>query len=750
MAIEKRRMQQRYGTYEQFQSHLQNILDHEFISVDSGDTTLEGTTKGLYFKFPGGNPVRIYTTNEMENYNKKFNYYSVASGGDLDNIKDTGFYNFAGVDGYSNIPDGQKRKIKGTLLVVNHKFTTSTDVWNIDQYWFSPTNEIFARTYSYNEQISSGSWTSWALIATDINNVVKDINVSLKKKEDISNKTSNIHFPSIDSYPNNKAVWDYVESKLTQPLSDITDLQNRTATLENKSITFNARITDMESGKENASNKKQTIDASSVSYPSNVAVKTYVANELKKPLSDLENLKAGKLDKTDFNSYKTATDKAIKDNADNINLLDTNKANLVQSNKNLFDMVAYLKLLSTIANSVTKGTLDSYNDNSFTITSNDTDCYTNLWSSVDKIKFTISVMPNTTYTLSWGCEGASGNVFIFNNATTTKMWQTTNVKKQLTFTTVEDTEFVTVRFGVANANQTATYSNIQLELGEVATDYIPCKIATGVKELDNKVDKLQKLNNTKFTALADEIISNNIKNTTNKASNVVITDSSNYNIINLVADNDNYNVSLYSKNLLNFKEFIKMLHTNTFVDKDSVTIEDNTISYDMTEGSYCGIYFKYNEFVKDSLLIDKSCVISLTVTVDKACTFNLLDENSNKSVSKVLEPDTENQISLPFTLNQSTKAITFYGRNITETTHIKLSNIMIELGSVATDYEDYKDMQSVTQDTDLSIVHTYYPTTTVVADSDFVLTYVTDTKHYIDNRFNEIATALVAHESEVN
>ena len=45
---------------------------------------------------------------------------------------------------------------------------------------------------------------------------------------------------------------------------------------------------------------------------------------------------------------------------------------------------------------------------------------------------------------------------------------------------------------------------------------------------------------------------------------------------------------------------------------------------------------------------------------------------------------------------------------------------------------------------------TYYPSTTVISDSDFVLTYVADTKCYIDNKFNELATALVAHESEVN
>lgn len=467
-------------------------------------------------------------------------------------------------------------------------------------------------------------------------------------------------------------------------------------------------------------------------------------------LDTVNNMDSNKANQADFNAYKTATNKAVKDNADNINLLDTNKADLVQS-KNLFDMIAYVNLLSTIANSITKGTLNACTDNSFTITSTDTDCYTNLWTSSDNNKFTVVVEPNTTYTLSWDCEGASGNVFVFSNATTTKMWQVVNSKKQLIFTTDNDTTFVTVRFGVANANQTATYSNIQIELGEVATDYMPCRVATGVKELDNKVDKLQDFNNDKFNSVADEIINNSIKNTTDKASNIVITDSSNYNVVSLLANNDNYNISLYGKNLQDFKSLVKVLHTNDYVDRGSLAIDNNTISYDMTRGNYCGIYFNYNEFIKDSLLIDKSCVISLTVTVDKACTFRLLDESSNKSVSKVLEPDTEIQISLPIALNQSTKAITFYGVNITETTHIKLSNIMIELGSVATEYEEYKDMQSVTQDTDLSTVHTYYPNTTIVSDCDCQVEYVADTKNYIDNKFNELAQVIVASadESEV-
>lgn len=428
-----------------------------------------------------------------------------------------------------------------------------------------------------------------------------------------------------------------------------------------------------------------------------------------------------------------------------------NKANLVQS-KNLFDIKEYLKLLSTQQNPVTGGLLDSFDNDAFTITATKNDCYTNIWSSIERSIYKIEVEADTDYVLSWDCSGAIGNVFVFYNAKVAvgNMVQVTNTKKYLAFRTNSDTEYITVRFGVANANQTATYSNIQIELGEVATVYMPCKVATGVKELDNKVDKLQDFNKTKFTAIADEIINNSIKNTTDKASNIVITDSSNYNVVSLLANNDNYNISLYGKNLQDFKSLVKMLHINGYVDRGSLVIDNNTISYDMTEGSNCGIYFKYNEFVKDSLLIDKSCVISLTVTVDKACTFRLLDENSNKYVLKVLEPSTEIQISLPIALNQSTKGITFYGVNITETTHIKLSNIMIELGSVATEYEDYKDMQSVTQDTDLSTVHTYYPNTTIIADSDVQLSYVADTKHYIDNKILEVATALVAHEGEVN
>lgn len=531
MAIEKRRMQQRYGTYEQFQSDLQNILDHEFISVDSGDTTLEGTTKGLYFKFPGGNPVRIYTTNEMENYNNKFNYYSVGSGGDLDTIKDTGFYNFVGVDGYSNIPDGQTSKIKGTLLVLNHKFTTSTDVWNINQYWFSPTNEVFARTYSYNEQFSSGSWTSWILIATDINNIVEDINIKLNKKENVSNKVSEITHPSLDYYPDTKAVFDYVNSKLEVPLAAI------------------------------------------------------------------ESLKADKLDKTDFNSYKTSNDNAV------------------------------------------------------------------------------------------------------------------NSK-------VDTTDF--------NAYKSATDTDISKCVTDIANN----------------------------SAL---ISKNQINVTTDKSTSIVLNDSSDCNIVDLICgEKDNSKqIAFYRKNLFDFNSI--RVYGNDSVSNIVVNKDNKSISFTTSEtGANSGVYIRHNNYldlkgygIDYTKLSGKPVALSFDIQSDINCkigiqfiqlySYNYFDITPTKQ--RIVVTDTVD-------INKLNKTLCFY-TNKTKA-NITISNIQIEVNNTATDYEDC-DCQKVTlANADVNSLHTYYPSTTVISDSDFILNYIADPKNYIDNKILEVATALVAHEGEVN
>ena len=66
MAIEKKRMQQRYGTYDQFQADKENLLPNEFASVTSGDpNTSDG--KGLYFGYGSGNVKRIAFSDEVNN-----------------------------------------------------------------------------------------------------------------------------------------------------------------------------------------------------------------------------------------------------------------------------------------------------------------------------------------------------------------------------------------------------------------------------------------------------------------------------------------------------------------------------------------------------------------------------------------------------------------------------------------------------------------------------------------------------------
>lgn len=72
MAIENKRMQQRYGTYEQFEDEVSNLLPHEFASVISGDpSTTSG--KGLYFYSGSGNPNRLLTDEDKSAMDSNIN-----------------------------------------------------------------------------------------------------------------------------------------------------------------------------------------------------------------------------------------------------------------------------------------------------------------------------------------------------------------------------------------------------------------------------------------------------------------------------------------------------------------------------------------------------------------------------------------------------------------------------------------------------------------------------------------------------
>lgn len=514
----------------------------------------------------------------------------------------------------------------------------------------------------------------------------------------------------------------------------------------------NSAIAELEK-KENLANKvNEILFPSTDFYPSSKAVFDYVNSKLETPLADIESLKADKLDKTDFNTYKTATDKAVAENTNSIKALDSSKSNLVQS-RNLFDIKEYLKLLSTQQGPVTGGLLDSFDNDTFTITATKNDCYTNIWSSTGKSIYKIEVEADTDYVLSWDCEGATGNIFVFYNAQATvgNMVQVTNTKKQIAFRTNSDTEYITVRFGVALANNTTTYCRIQLEKGNSKSSYTPHQVAVGVQELDERVTKLKQEGTNANDNLAKSMLNLAIKNTANVSRSTVITDSSDNNIIDLAASVEEYHMCIYGKNLINFKSFASAGHKNTYVIADTYKIDESNakIEYDISVGNYCGLYYRCKEFVNNSLLIDKDVTISCVVETNKKCKFRLVDESTNKYVVKDIEADEPTRFSLGIKLKASDKAIAFYAVNVEETTHIVISEIMFELNSVCTEYEEYKSVQEVSNDTDLSTIKTNYPTTTVLCDCDCQITYITDTKNYIDNKILEVATALVASESEV-
>lgn len=85
--------------------------------------------------------------------------------------------------------------------------------------------------------------------------------------------------------------------------------------------------------KEELSNKVDVIDISStIYYPSTKAILDYINSKFSEPLSDIQSLKADKLDKTDFNSYKTTVNKAVADNTESI------KANTTAIDKCVTDL----------------------------------------------------------------------------------------------------------------------------------------------------------------------------------------------------------------------------------------------------------------------------------------------------------------------------------------------------------------------------------------------------------------------------
>lgn len=237
-----------------------------------------------------------------------------------------------------------------------------------------------------------------------------------------------------------------------------------------------------------------------------------------------------------------------------------------------------------------------------------------------------------------------------------------------------------------------------------------------------------------------------IKNTTEKANCVVINDSSDSNIVNIKLYNTQANLYMCGKNFAEFNTyFSKAQAWTTPGGTGSITITRDTInktisfnSINLTNRSGINVGWTNNSGVAVSYLLGKTITISVDVLTTDDCKFFLCNTCDNyKNTTKTIKANVKQRVSL--TTKMPSDILSIKNESIllhvdSSMTTVTLSNFQIELSSTATDYEDYKESQTVTNDTDLSTVHTYYPTTTIISDSDFEVTYIADPKNYIDSK----------------
>lgn len=286
--------------------------------------------------------------------------------------------------------------------------------------------------------------------------------------------------------------------------STVSQLSARMQTAET-SLAGKANATDVANAlkaKEDNANKvssKTDITDSRVNYPSIEYLDAYYykANELYS--SEETNELLG--DKANANSVysKTETD----------NLLG-NKADLVNSS-NIFDFNSWAKGLQSLTNPVYRGTLDKvdYTEKSFALTATEPRAYTNGWiSSNAPQSMRIAVKPNTKYLFSWLPSSTNCGAYVFLNGVNSDTTRFELRKGFGSFTTVEDTAYIMIRF---DYDGTGFFKVSEIMIAEKESIYLPNKVAEGVPEVANEVLTFEK---TTQTSLDGKYDSSNIESGT--------------------------------------------------------------------------------------------------------------------------------------------------------------------------------------------------------------------------------------------
>lgn len=530
---------------------------------------------------------------------------------------------------------------------------------------------------------------------------------------------------------------------LNANISQVADnLQIVKETAQREIATTNTNV----NGKESLSNKVDVIThPSTTTYPSVKGVWDFVETKSEQPRADIESLKADKLDKADFNSYKTTNDTAVKKNATNIAQLDKSKANLVQS-YNLFD---WSILNGKTANGLTATATD---DGGYHITGTPTKKY------VSMLVKSISL--------------ENGEYYITSGKTTNRQ---SNCYSQITLVDKDkkETYYSEKSFTVSNENLSEIILSVQTGtlLNYIDVVLHPCLYKAKHKDnmpLSYNIERSTlELANQLQPYICNTMSNSQIKVTTDKSTSIVLNDSSDCNIVGL---------TLYGKSTQSAIPTPTNPVAINSVENPSITFSNKKSSQNL----------QLNYILRG---VDNTCDV-LTINSDGT---GFITEKLQQLV--LLSSDFDNLKENPsgtnthrctLTLSNSTQwanssvkyaplcnvlqFFAFAGTEKYPCFDIRTNTLYVDLGLSLNDTKatlkncadenngivlvGIKQTPTVINLTNEQIngflnLHMYYPSTTVVSDCDSQLTYIADTKHYIDNKFNELATAIVAHESEV-
>lgn len=560
--------------------------------------------------------------------------------------------------------------------------------------------------------------------------------------------------------------------------------------------------------KENTSNKKNAIDGSSVFYPSNIAVKNYVAKELIEPKSEIAQLKLCKADLAQsHNMFDWDKLLTTKSNVFTVSKTEDEGYHITGKTANRYSQILADQELSLedgdyyICDNVTNNAIVSVCCQLILIdTDGDRTYYGNMKVTIDKTKYTrifLSVQTDNTvgkvdsiiYPML--CKYEDANIqYLPNKVADGVSLLARHIKKK---------ENISNKIDTINSPSTIYYPS-----SKAVFDYVNSKLETPLSDIESlkssKLDKTDfnsyktsndnavnsKVDTTDFntyktatdtdiskcvTDIASNsalISKNQINVTTDKSTSIVLNDSSDCNIISL---------TLYGKSTQSAVPSPTNPVDINNINNPSITFSDD--SDRQSNNIQCTLRGIGN--VCDTLTVNSDGTGYITqrlfaerITSQRKSTS--LEWNYSKTTHRFFR----NDYSYSFDVKDNKPLILCshldVGENEKNTAFdnsigwINVSGVgiairMTEFDGDIAKFKKWLDGNEVyvvaprskpitvnlskdEVDKILSL-HTYYPSTKISADADFEATYIADTKNYIDSKFNELATAIVAHESEV-